>query len=491
MTVLATLLIVWGMVAYCRGRERLLDGQSGWRWIIFGLVTGSIGLFAKETAVLMLGYLLVIECLVFRFDTQSSTDRRILSGLYITIIGLPLGWVLFSRALSPEWISSAYAGRSFTLWERLLTEGRVLWDYLLQILLPNIQTMGLYHDGYRISHGLLAPPTTLVALAGHIILIAAAWKLRRTWLFFTLAVAWFYVGHSAESTVLPLEIKYEHRNYLAMLGILLAIVSGIYTMTSRLKNTMRMRFVILSCLMLTFGGSAAIRAAQFGDFWGFAMMEAEHYPESSRANQQAAVSLIKLMMQKKEAPPALVKQTENYLYRSARANSDSTAPLFTAVMFLPELSEKPPNPYFHTELSRRLEKSLPDANINVFFTALLRQAEEGKLPLSGIEVHQLCNSAERNPRISAGVKAEIITTEAVYTYSVEKDIVRARLLIDHAINTDPSRTGIYVPGVWIYQEAGLWQDAERLLKDLEKLDIYGINRTSIEWLRQRQQKKLR
>ena len=38
-------------------------------------------------------------------------------------------------------------------------------------------------------------------------------------------IAWFLVGHGMESTFLPLEIVHEHRNYLPLFGILLAVVS--------------------------------------------------------------------------------------------------------------------------------------------------------------------------------------------------------------------------------------------------------------------------
>lgn len=485
MTILATLLIVWGMVAYCYGREQVLrNSRKGWWWIALGLLTGSIGLFAKETAVLMLGYLLVIEWKALRFNAPTITIQKILIGSYIIAVGLPLLW-LITKLLSPDWITRAYALRSFTLSERLLTECRVLWDYLSLTLLPNIQSMGLYHDGYRISHSLLDPPITAVALAGHILLIGIAWKLRRIWPIFTFAVAWFYVGHSAESTVLPLEIKYEHRNYLPMLGILLAVIHGVYFLTARLKNTTQMRIIMLTCLVFGFGSSTAIRAAQFGDFWGFSTMEAEHHPESSRANQHAAVSMIKLMMQSKEAPQQLIKQTTDYLYRSANTNPNTTAPLFAAVLFLPELTGHPPPQYFMEELTTRLSQAIPDANINVYFTALLHQAQDGKLVMSASEVHYLCNSAERNPHISRGIKAEIITTEAIYTFSVENDAYRAREIIDRALKTDPLRIGIYVPAIWIYQEIGMWQDAELLLAQLKKLDIYGLNRNSIEMFSKR------
>lgn len=489
MTGLATLFMVWGMVAYGYGRECLLENkQAGWGWILLGLAVGGVALFAKETAALILGYLLVIELLVFRFTMPSAIQRHALQGAYVAIIGLPLVWALTTHLFSPGWIDSAYANRSFTLGERLLTEARVVWDYLYLTWLPNIQSMGLYHDGYRISRDLF-DPSTLAATGTHIVLLGAAFFLRRQWPLLLFATMWFYIGHSAESTVLPLELKYEHRNYLPMLGMLLLMAHGVYAASARLKNTHKIRVLVLAAIVLTFGGSAFVRTSQFGDFWGFAGMEAEHHPESSRANQNAAISIIKVMTETGKSSPELIAQTTEYLQRSVQANQDSTAPLFTAILFLPEFTHQPPPAEFVEELSLRMSHALLEANINTYFNALLRQAEEGALMLTSKQVHTLFEHAEANPHIRKKIKADIIAVRAAYAQSIEHDNAKARTIIDRALATDPSVSGIYVPAVWIYQEAGMWQDAASLLDKLKKLDSYGIESHSIAWLSQRQHRK--
>lgn len=490
MTGMAAMFSIWGMVAYCHGRTLLLENnRSGWNWILTGLIIGGFGLFAKETAVLMLGYLLVIEWLVFRFQMPTAGQRYILKGMYVTVLGLPLAWAITTHLFAPGWIDNAYANRAFNLNDRLLTEARVLWDYLYLTWLPNVQAMGLYHDGYRLSRGLFEPAITLVAVIGHILLIAFAIAFRTRWPLFIFAVSWFYIGHSAESTVLPLEIKYEHRNYLPMLGMLFLLVHGIYIFTDRLRNARKMQQIILLAILFTFSGSTLVRSAQFGDFWGFSGMEAEHHPESSRANQNAAVSIMKLMMQTKNSNPELVSKTTEYLRRSAVSNPNSTAPLFTAVLFLPVITHQPPSTEFLKELSTRLANALPDANINSYFTALLRQAEDGELLLSTEQVHFLFEQAEANPLLLNGTKADIIAARAAYALSIEGDSTKARMIIDRALALAPDRTGIYVPAVWIYQEAGMWQDAARILDQLNELDVYGIERYGIEWLSQRQMNK--
>ncbi|HCZ49739.1 MAG TPA: hypothetical protein DCZ11_12160, partial [Gammaproteobacteria bacterium] len=84
-----------------------------------------------------------------------------------------------------------------------------------------------------LSTGLLAPWTTLAALAGWLLALAAAIALRRRAPVVTLAVLWFLAGHAMESTVVPLEIAHEHRNYLPSLGPLLATVYGVTVFARR------------------------------------------------------------------------------------------------------------------------------------------------------------------------------------------------------------------------------------------------------------------
>src|SRR5699024_8372087 len=53
----------------------------------------------------------------------------------------------------------------------------------------------------------------------------AAWYLRHKNRWPLFALLWFFVAHLVESTVIPLELYFEHRNYLAIAGPLLALVA--------------------------------------------------------------------------------------------------------------------------------------------------------------------------------------------------------------------------------------------------------------------------
>ena len=213
-----------GLWLYLLGRRRQLAGEPGGGWRIgIGILCGTaLGALSKESAVLLPLYAACIEAFVLGFrDDRGARDRRLLA-FYAIVLVLPailgLAWLL-PGLLSP----GPWAGRDFTLVERLLTEGRIVLDYLRWTLFPSLRAFGLYHDDIAISRGLLQPASTAFALAGLALLVAAAFAVRRRRPLIALGVAWFLCAQLLTATIVPLELVFEHRNYFASLGVCLAV----------------------------------------------------------------------------------------------------------------------------------------------------------------------------------------------------------------------------------------------------------------------------
>src|SRR4029079_2147496 len=113
--------------------------------------------------------------------------------------------------------------RDFNLPERLMTEARIVFDYLHWIVLPNLRELSLYHDDYVVSRGLLQRATTLLGLVAAPLIVALAVYLRRWRPLVSLGVLWFFAAQLLTATVVPLELVFEHRTYFASLGVLLAL----------------------------------------------------------------------------------------------------------------------------------------------------------------------------------------------------------------------------------------------------------------------------
>jgi len=191
-------------------------------WIAVPLIVG-VGALAKENAVLALPLAMLIEMVFFRSSETHQRPRSVTAFFLLTVV-LPgiliIGWL----ALHPNLIIDGFQGRPFTLGERLLTEPRVLGSYVKTMLLPVGQDMGLFHDNYVLSTGWFTPWTTALAILAWLLAIGVAIKARRKHPLVSFGIGFFLIGHLLESTIIPLELYFEHRNYLPDLGILIVFV---------------------------------------------------------------------------------------------------------------------------------------------------------------------------------------------------------------------------------------------------------------------------
>jgi tetratricopeptide (TPR) repeat protein len=131
------------------------------------------------------------------------------------VMAWPAAAAMMAYLLYKLWAGMIHGvGRPWTLGQRLLTEPRVLMDYLGLLWLPRPFTPGLFNDHVQVSTSLLSPATTLPAILAVLGLIVGACLLRKRWPAAALAVLFYFVGQSLESSTIALELYFEHRNYL-------------------------------------------------------------------------------------------------------------------------------------------------------------------------------------------------------------------------------------------------------------------------------------
>lgn len=285
MAELATLFTLAGLVCYVKGRRLSVTRPgAGFGLMSAGIIVGGgLGVLSKENAVLLPVYVAVVEYTLLRPHGLPAPPRwRPWAMLFVgaPILGL-VGW----HILNFDRITNNYAIRPFTLIERLLTQTRVLWDYAGNILVPRRFGTGVFHDDFAISHSLFEPWTTALAVAALIALTGLAWRLRKRAPLLTFAVCWFLGGHALESGVWPLELYFEHRNYLPMFGPLLALMYGLTQIPASLR-----KFGYVAAVLLI--GLSALATWQNSSLWGkpvlMAEVWAEEHPRSPRAQQFSA-----------------------------------------------------------------------------------------------------------------------------------------------------------------------------------------------------------
>lgn len=291
MTELMALFTLLGLIAYLHGRRRVVTRPwRGYAWMTLGIgMLGPLAVLCKENGILICLYALVIEATLIR---RSGLDRPrgwlLWSGLFLILPLLALAGYLLrpvGMRLLDGSLNLNYAGRDFSLLERLLTESRILLDYLGQILLPRLTGSSLFHDDYPVSRGLLDPPVTTACVV--LILGALAFALlgRRRYPVAAFAILWFLGGQVLESTVVGLELYFEHRNYLPMLGPVFAIVYGLFRLSPRPA-----RIALLGAPVYL--GLVIFISYQNSTIWGngflLAQTWAQENPESFRAQGLAA-----------------------------------------------------------------------------------------------------------------------------------------------------------------------------------------------------------
>jgi tetratricopeptide (TPR) repeat protein len=148
-------------------------------------------------------------------------------------------------------ILNGYSSRDFTLGQRLLTETRIVFHYLGLLILPLPSRLNLAYD-YPLSTGLLTPPLTLLALFGIILLVFLVFFLYRRDRLTGFALFWFLVNLVIESSVIPLEIVFEHRMYMPSLFLVLAAVAWCYRLLDNRVNTTRTVLLAIALLLSVF-----------------------------------------------------------------------------------------------------------------------------------------------------------------------------------------------------------------------------------------------
>ena len=235
MTSLAALFALAGLVShlYCR-RLILVRSQVG-----LVLATLGLGFFtllaalAKENGALLPALLLVLEATLLSTPAGISARRWRLWRLVFLV--LPSFAVLAYLAVRSGYSSETIQWRGFSAAERIMTQAVVLWEYLLHTLIPSMRSLGPFTDGYPVYRS-LAKPLVLVAVVAWLAVIGSALVLRRRRPLWTFAVGWFLVSHLVESTTIPLELYFEHRNYLPLVGPAIALAAAAVSVVERYRR---------------------------------------------------------------------------------------------------------------------------------------------------------------------------------------------------------------------------------------------------------------
>ncbi|MCE5234357.1 MAG: hypothetical protein ABFC67_04265 [Mizugakiibacter sp.] len=461
---LANLFVLGGLLGYLAGRRRMLDGQ---RWRGLALCAASLGLgtvaglTAKETAALLPLYALLIEWALLRWRGGGRHDVA-LWGLFALVLFVPLAlglaWML-PGLLKP----SPWAIRDFTLGERLLTEPRIVLDYVRWTLLPTPHALSFYHDDYRVSTGLLTPWTTLPSMLGIVAMLALAAALRRRAPLAALGLVLFLGAQTLTATILPLELVYEHRNYFASFGLLLAAVPPLAGAAAPMPLARR---VLLGGLLVLWGAQTALTAYAWGNPLRLAEDLALRAPASPRAQYELGRTYVVLSNYDPASPftPLIYAPLE----RAMALPGSSILPEQALIMVNARL-HRPLEPAWWDGMTAKLKAHKPGVQDESSLGALTQCAREKLCDLPRDRMLEAFLAALSHPHPSA----RMLATYADYAWNVLGDRALGLRMAGEAVDAKPNEPAYHITQVRMLAAMGRRADAMQALQQLQSLNVGG------------------
>lgn len=282
MASLATLFSLLSMLFFIKGRL----STNKLKIILFfflSFISFALAFGSKENSLLLPLSMVLIELSFFheKFFISKINISKVLIVTTLSFLIITIGYFL----LYEKFPSINADGRSFTIKERLLTEPRVILFYLSQIFIPTPERFSITHD-IIVSKYLFSPPTTIISIISIISIIFFSIKCFYKNRIITFSILFFFINHIVESTIIPLELIFEHRNYLPSLFLFLPIAYGINILIYRIYSTKLLMkniiiFFILSIIIAISVGTLDRNYAWLSEktLWKDAMQKA---PKSAR-----------------------------------------------------------------------------------------------------------------------------------------------------------------------------------------------------------------
>jgi len=254
MNSLAACFYLGALCLYIRGR---LVPERKLRIIYFisAVFSWILALGCKEIAATLPIIIIIYEWFFFQQLNRSwLRERAIVWGVLLLVFGLIALYFLGDSPIQN--ILSGYRARDFTLLERQLTQFRVIALYLSLIFLPLPGRMNLEHH-FTKSISLFEPITTLITFFLIIGLVALAVVMSKRSRLLAFCILWFFIHLAIESSIIPLEMAFEHRTYLPCFGIIMFAVLVIW---HKLPSVFNLRYALAAAVVLLLSTATVTRS---------------------------------------------------------------------------------------------------------------------------------------------------------------------------------------------------------------------------------------
>ena len=226
MASMVALFYILSLLLYVKGR--LTMHQNPGKFLVSGLYFSGCAIIAlcalatKENAGTLPITILLYEWFFFQdLRLRWSRTQILWSLFFILIFSGAVIWYMGENPIIQ--LLDSYRGRNFTMLERILTEFRIVVYYISLFLWAPPGRLNLDHD-YPLSVSLASPPTTFISLMAIVSLLAFAAYTAKKDRLISFCILWFFITQATESTIIGIELIFEHRTYIPFMLTSLLVV---------------------------------------------------------------------------------------------------------------------------------------------------------------------------------------------------------------------------------------------------------------------------
>jgi tetratricopeptide (TPR) repeat protein len=247
MASMVAMFYILSMLCYVIGRINFRKKKTKTAILFFlgCILSGCCAVASKENAGPLPVFILFYEWFFFQ-------DLKIFRS-YRTLIWIVIGGVVFTAVaihfvgVDPlQRIVNSYTRREFTLPQRVMTEFRVVTYYLSLLFYPPPSRLILDHD-YPLSYAFSDPFSTLTCCVLILAVFGLAVYLAKKERLISFALFWFLGNLVIESSVIGIEIIYEHRMYLPTMFLFLMLTMIVFRVV---RNKWAVAVILILCVMI-------------------------------------------------------------------------------------------------------------------------------------------------------------------------------------------------------------------------------------------------
>jgi hypothetical protein len=252
----------------------------------------------------------------------------------------------------------------------------------------------------------------------------------------TLGIALYFGCHLLTGTILPLELIYEHRNYFASFGLLLAVVPLLAAPLSELPLVLARR-ALLASLAVWWIAITAFTAWNWGNPLRLATDLATRGPESPRAQYELGRTLIVLSHYDPDSPftPLVYEPLE----RAAALPKSSILPQ-QALIFMNSRMHRPIKDEWWDSMIAKLKARPLGVQDDSSLSALTKCARDGACPLDKSRMVEAFLAALSHPNPSA----RLLATYGDYAWNILDDHALGMRMTEEAVKAQPGEPAYHI-----------------------------------------------